>query len=126
MKNKFSFTDDGIFSRRTYSGLIEGKPNREMTDREISDLKKIAKSFCWIKPYVHLDIDIDERPLRRIAYVAWVTSSETIAKDNGCTCGSHACIIWFEDKQQDARVSMYKMLEDLGEEWETIAENWDY
>lgn len=122
MKNKnFNFSDDGVFSRRTYSGLIEGYPTPEMSTREIKSLKDVAKSFCWLEPYV---VDSYTEPLPRRGNVAWITSHETVKKDNGCGCGSHACIIWFDDGNIDVRASMHKMLEEI--DWEEIAENWDY
>ena len=118
----YIFKDDGIFSRRTYLGLFTGPPTPETNKREIQSLKDVARSFCWIKPYV---VDSNTIKLPKRGNVAWITSDQIISKkENGCDCGSHACIIWFDDSNLDVRASMQKMLQEI--DWEEIAENFDY
>jgi len=119
----FKWECNSIFKRRTYGGLLFGNPTVWMGVEEINHMKIIAKSFCWLEPYVHLTIDSNKVPLQQYSYAAWITSYTTVDKDNGQDTGSHACIIWF-DNDDDYLRSMNNMLKEI--DWESVAINWDF
>lgn len=114
-----------VYISDAYMGLMIGQPTFEMTKLEIAHMKKVATTFCSIEPYVHLNgLNIEQKRLPRIMYAGWFSYGEVIPKDNGCGCGSHACIIWFGDSRTTLEDSIKKMLSEIN--WEEVAENFDY
>jgi hypothetical protein len=118
----FDLRHNGIFARPTYLGLLEGFPDKEMTLGELESLKEIASSISWLEPQVILNgLNLDEKLLPHMAYIAYIVSWEPIKKGDG----SHALLIWFDDGDSaglDVNASMYAMLEKL--DWKSIATDW--
>ena len=131
---------DAFYVTRTYGGVLEGFPTKDLNDRLIESTKETLAALWGEKRKIHvveprrtkphlsgLELKFGqsregEERLPAESCMAWL-SSASIGKD---ACGSHAFIIWWEGCAGDSMSIPARVQEGiLGRKWEEIAEDYD-
>ena len=119
-------TVDAFYSQRTYSGLMLGRPNRQLNEEIISRcLTEMAP--LWGRRKVHVVPPTIKEPLTdhpalpHFRYTAWLECNEPLSKENH---GSTLVVVWFRDEASEdepLKKILYDGIRSLP--WDELAED---
>ncbi|MCD9014397.1 hypothetical protein [Parachryseolinea silvisoli] len=116
-------TVDGFVYGRTYGGLLEGRPNRNVNKR-ILERQKCPSEWGSRKVLVIQPLDRDlENFLPPSIYKVWLNSNDPI---NSVFMGSELVIIWFDETPGERSIKdiIEKRVREV--DWDKNAQDFDY
>jgi hypothetical protein len=127
LRNDRSIHLNSFFVDRTYAGLLEGRPNVDMMNRELVDNRSVAiKLWPWA-PSVTLELEEllkNNDPILPRHFCCGLFVSYMPTK-NPTMDASHLAIVWYQDEVPPlASESNMALL--MGVDWESLASDFEY
>ena len=119
---------DSYFVARTYSGMLEGRPDAALNEAIFKDARiTIGKLWGNDRPYHVLPAykqPRDEKNPELLAYtfVAWLSSWRPIHDSE--KCGSHLFLVWFQEEVGLNERILTSIFESQLQ-WEKVAKDFD-
>jgi hypothetical protein len=116
---------DELLARRTYLGLIEGRPDQELNAQELAGLQEAATGLWGDRARALVPPREDARgALPKWLCAAWLTCTEPRGQGDPDMMGSELVLLWAQD--EPPRVGEIPQEIIAAVDWATQASNFDY
>lgn len=116
-------TVERLVFRRTYAGLIQGTPTRELNQSFLEHLVEEAKEGAALPVRAFLPTAKEGTWLPKVACIADLEAKVTTAQGEG-QCGSWLRIVWLQDSDEGLPRPPQALVDEIV--WERDAQNFDY